>query len=128
MTERTLDFSTVPCTMREVLSAWGVTFAGAVKVLLPSFCNRPGWSKLTRRSWPRCDSVVVLFPSRTLMVPSSLIVMLRSLGWKVMGPDFAEHLITFAGDELAVVVDLQRAVARVALAARCLHDQDILCR
>src|SRR6478609_8950457 len=32
-------------------------------------------------------AVFLLLPSRTLMVPSWLIVMLRSLGWKVIGPD-----------------------------------------
>ena len=58
------------------------------------------------------------------MVPSALIEMSRSFGWKVIGSGLAEHLVALAGDELAVAVDLQRAVAGVALAARRLHDQE----
>src|SRR6266545_590349 len=37
---------------------------------------------------------------------------------------FAQHLKAFAGDQLAGGVDLQGAVAGVALAARSLHDQE----
>ena len=107
-----------------VLSAWGVTFAGARKVLLPSFCRRPAWSNLTTRSLPRCDSVVALLPSRTLMVPSLLIVMSAVVRLERDRSRFTQHLIALAGDELTVVVDLHRAVAGVTFAARCLHEQE----
>ncbi len=63
-------------------------------------------------------------PSRTVMVPSGLMEMLLSVGLELDRPAVAEHAVAGAGHELALGVDLQRAVAGVALAARGLHDQE----
>ena len=73
-----------------------------------------------------CELVWVMVPSRTVMVPSSEIVMSWSVGWKVIGAVGAEHRIAGCGDELALRVDLERAVAGVALAARRLHREEAL--
>ena len=52
------------------------------------------------------------------------IEMSRSFGWNTIGPFWPSDRQAFGGDELAAGVDLQRAVARVALAARRLHGQE----
>ena len=68
ITERTLDFRSFPCMTREVLSAWGVTFAGARKVLLPSFCRRPASVELNDAELAALRFSRRRLPSRTLMV------------------------------------------------------------
>jgi hypothetical protein len=50
--------------------------------------------------------------------------MSRSVGWNTIGPPSPSTLSPVRGHELALVVDLQRAVAGVALAARRLHHQE----
>ncbi len=58
-----------------------------------------------------------MLPSeRALMVPSLLMVMPRSVRLEDDRAVFAEHRIAAVGDQCAVGVDLQRAVAGVALA------------
>ncbi len=58
----------------------GVAFAGATKLLRPSFCRSCRFANRTTRSLPRKPSVIVLAPSVTVMRPSLLIAMLRSVG------------------------------------------------
>ena len=85
---------------------------------MPSFSSCCTASKRTSRSLPRAESEVALPPSRTVMVPSGLIEMLLSVDWNWIGPPSPSTRSPVAGHELAGGVDLERAVAGVALAAR----------
>ena len=58
------------------------------------------------------------------MVPSWLMEMSWSVFWNWIGPPSPSTSSPVAGHELAGGVDLQRAVAGVALAARGLHHQE----
>ena len=67
-------------------------------------------------------------PSSTVTLPSA--AMLMSLVGRLEHDRAAgaEHGIAAGGDELALIVDLQAAVAGVALAGRRLHHEEAPCR
>ena len=71
-----------------------------------------------------CESALMLAPSRTVIVPSLLIEMSRSVGWNWIGPSSPRTWSPALVTSSPLRVDLQRAVAGVALAARRLHHQE----
>ena len=78
--------SVVGDTVTQTAGTVGTAPFGAANRFAPCFDRVCGCSKLTIRSLPRTESMLVLLPSRTVMVPSRAIEISWSPGWKVIGP------------------------------------------
>ena len=86
MTPRTLDFSIAPCMTRDVRAGCGVHAVGRDESAGAVFLQLPRLREAHEAQFAALRVGLVLAPSRTLMVPSGLIEMSRSVGWNVIGP------------------------------------------
>ena len=126
ITERTFDFSIAPCTTRDVASrGCGATPSGAAKVLAPSFCSCCGLAKRHQAELAArgVGLRVAALAHRDRAVRGDRDVACRWAGTgsgRCRRARVSPALVTSS----PVRVDLQRAVAGVALAARRLHHQE----
>src|SRR5665213_2952808 len=102
ITARTFDFSIVPCEKCEVMSWSGVTPSGALRVGV--------------------DGGACAHADEAVVADLDVVVVRLKGDWAI----FAEHRRTFATHQIAGIVDLEGAVAGVALTARGLHGDEAL--